>query len=173
MCPETEDVFTEDFWSKLTVVITALDNVEARKYVDEKCVFHSRPLLDSGTMGAKGSVQVVLPRMTQSYSDSDDPPPTSIPMCTERYFITKAEHALFWATLRFEFMFGTMAEKDSRKKEEEWQKAYYDFQLMGADHGPDIKCVSAYSLYLNLRISSLDRRPAALPGRATPSSSTL
>jgi len=36
-------------------VVNALDNIEARKYVDQKCISHARPMLDSGTLGTKVS----------------------------------------------------------------------------------------------------------------------
>ncbi|CAN0150375.1 unnamed protein product, partial [Discosporangium mesarthrocarpum] len=56
--PESESVFDEDFWESLDVVINALDNVEARLYVDSRCVDFARPLLESGTLGTKGNTQV-------------------------------------------------------------------------------------------------------------------
>jgi ubiquitin-activating enzyme E1-like protein 2 len=40
------------------VVVNALDNVEARLYVDNRCVMNQRPLLESGTLGTKAHVQV-------------------------------------------------------------------------------------------------------------------
>ena len=58
----------------------ALDNLEARKYVDSKCVYYCKSLLESGTLGTKGNVQVVLPHVTESYASSNDPPEKSIPM---------------------------------------------------------------------------------------------
>lgn len=33
-----------------------------------------KPLIDSGTMGTKGNTQVILPDITQTYNDSQDPP---------------------------------------------------------------------------------------------------
>jgi len=48
---DTENVFTDDFWDSLYGVCTALDNVQARLYVDQRCVFYSKPLLESGTLG--------------------------------------------------------------------------------------------------------------------------
>ena len=33
-----------------------------------RCITNQRPLLESGTMGAKGHVQVIVPYMTESYS---------------------------------------------------------------------------------------------------------
>jgi hypothetical protein len=42
------------------------DNVQARLFVDGRCVTNQRPLLESGTMGAKGHVQVIVPHATES-----------------------------------------------------------------------------------------------------------
>ena len=95
--PDTEDIFNENFWGGLDIVTNALDNVEARTYVDRKCVFHMKPLLESGTLGTKANIQVVLPRLTESYSSSQDPPEQSFPMCTLRSFPNKIEHTIAWA----------------------------------------------------------------------------
>lgn len=38
--PETEDIFDDKFWTQLNIVVNALDNVEARTYVDRRCVFY-------------------------------------------------------------------------------------------------------------------------------------
>jgi len=66
--PNTEDVFNDEFFDELTVVTNALDNVQARRYVDIRCVKAKRPLLESGTLGPKGHVQVILPYKTESYN---------------------------------------------------------------------------------------------------------
>lgn len=94
---DTEHIFNEEFWNKLDAVTNALDNVEARTYVDRRCVFFLKPLLDSGTLGTKGNTQVVLPRITESYSSSQDPPEQSFPMCTLRSFPNRIEHTIAWA----------------------------------------------------------------------------
>ncbi|KAL8797238.1 MAG: hypothetical protein Q9182_007237 [Xanthomendoza sp. 2 TL-2023] len=99
--PETEHVFTEEFWDGLDGVTNALDNVDARQYVDRRCVFFRKPLVDSGTLGTKGNSQVVLPRLTESYSSSQDPPEQSFPQCTLRSFPNKIEHTIAWAKEKF------------------------------------------------------------------------
>ncbi|KAL8633806.1 hypothetical protein Q9189_000542 [Teloschistes chrysophthalmus] len=99
--PETEHIFNEDFWESLDGVTNALDNVDARQYVDRRCVFFRKPLLDSGTLGTKGNAQVVLPRLTESYSSSQDPPEQSFPQCTLRSFPNKIEHTIAWAKEKF------------------------------------------------------------------------
>ncbi|KAH6895639.1 hypothetical protein B0T10DRAFT_478533 [Thelonectria olida] len=100
--PETEHVFNEEFWDNLDGVTNALDNVEARTYVDRRCVFFRKPLLESGTLGTKGNTQVVLPHLTESYSSSQDPPEKEFPMCTIRSFPNRIEHTIAWAK---EYMF--------------------------------------------------------------------
>ncbi|TQV91455.1 ubiquitin-activating enzyme E1 1 [Cordyceps javanica] len=94
---ETEDVFNADFWNGLDGVTNALDNVEARTYVDRRCIFYRKPLLESGTLGTKGNTQVILPNMTESYSSSQDPPEKEFPMCTIRSFPNRIEHTIAWA----------------------------------------------------------------------------
>jgi len=57
---ETENIFNDDFWESLSGVTNALDNVDARKYVDLRCVFFRKPLIESGTLGTKGNTQVSI-----------------------------------------------------------------------------------------------------------------
>ena len=65
--PDTEEVFDDSFWANLDVVVNALDNVNARLYVDSRCVYFGKPLLESGTLGPKCNTQMVIPRMTENY----------------------------------------------------------------------------------------------------------
>ena len=99
--PETEEVYNERFWEELDGVTNALDNVDARQYVDRRCVFFRKPLLESGTLGTKGNTQVVLPGLTESYSSSQDPPEQSFPQCTLKSFPNKIEHTIAWAKEKF------------------------------------------------------------------------
>ena len=49
------------------MVVNALDNVNARLYVDSRCVYFNKPLLESGTLGPKCNTQDVIPRLTENY----------------------------------------------------------------------------------------------------------
>lgn len=102
---DTEDIFDDEFWNQLDFVTNALDNVDARTYVDRRCIFYKKPLLESGTLGTKGNTQVVIPNMTESYSSSHDPPEKSIPMCTLRSFPNKIDHTIAWAKSLFQGYF--------------------------------------------------------------------
>uniref|UniRef100_A0A671UQM8 E1 ubiquitin-activating enzyme n=1 Tax=Sparus aurata TaxID=8175 RepID=A0A671UQM8_SPAAU len=103
--PDTERVYDDDFFESLDGVANALDNVDARMYMDRRCVYYRKPLLESGTLGTKGNVQVVIPFLTESYSSSQDPPEKSIPICTLKNFPNAIEHTLQWARDEFEGLF--------------------------------------------------------------------
>ena len=94
---DTAAAYPPSFWEGLDGVCNALDNVEARRYVDRLCVRYGKSLLESGTLGPKGNVQVVVPALTESYSSSADPPQPGIPLCTMQSFPSRIEHTLAWA----------------------------------------------------------------------------
>ncbi|XP_020936576.1 ubiquitin-like modifier-activating enzyme 1 [Sus scrofa] len=108
--PDTEHVYDDDFFQNLDGVTNALDSVDARMYMDRRCVYYRKPLLESGTLGTKGNVQVVIPFLTESYSSSQDPPEKSIPICTLKNFPNSIEHTLQWARDEFEGLFKQPAE---------------------------------------------------------------
>ena len=99
---EESGAFDEHFWHSLDGVANALDNVQARLFVDRCCVEHALPLLESGTSGTKGNTQVILPGLSESYGSSSDPPEPSIPVCTLKSFPYLIEHTLQWARDAFE-----------------------------------------------------------------------
>lgn len=103
--PETENVYNDAFFERLDGVANALDNVDARTYMDRRCVYYRKPLVDSGTLGTMGSIQVVVPFVTESYSSTQDPPEKNIPICTLKNFPNAIEHTLQWARDSFEFVF--------------------------------------------------------------------
>ncbi|KAH9701894.1 ubiquitin-activating enzyme E1 1 [Citrus sinensis] len=100
--PETENVFDDTFWENITCVINALDNVNARLYVDQRCLYFQKPLLESGTLGAKCNTQMVIPHLTENYGASRDPPEKQAPMCTVHSFPHNIDHCLTWARSEFE-----------------------------------------------------------------------
>jgi len=102
VCPETEGVFDDAFWAGTDLVVNALDNVTARLYVDARCVYFGKPLLESGTLGAKCNTQAVIPGLSENYGASRDPPEKSAPMCTLHSFPHNIDHCLTWARSEFE-----------------------------------------------------------------------
>jgi hypothetical protein len=115
----TAHIFTDSFFEGLTVVANALDNVHARRYIDARCVVARTPLLESGTLGPKGHVQVVLPFLTESYGSQTDPEDaTEIPHCTLKMFPEETLHCVEWAKDKFGKWF-TLAPQNAAKLLEE------------------------------------------------------
>lgn len=103
---EEDGPFDDDFWSSgCSVVLNALDNVEARLFVDSQCVAHGLGLIDAGTLGPKGNVQVVIPHQSESYGSSADPPEPDIPVCTLKNFPYEISHTIQWARDLFDGYF--------------------------------------------------------------------
>jgi len=97
--------FNPSFWNETDVVVTALDNVDARMYVDGQCVVYSKWMVDSGTLGTKGNTQVVIPFVTETYASSADPPEEAVPLCTLKSFPYKSEHCVAWGKNLFDQLF--------------------------------------------------------------------
>lgn len=96
--PGTQNIYSEKFFSSQTIVMNALDNITARLYIDQQCVNARVPLIDSGTLGPKGHVQVIKPNATESYGSQHDPEDnTEIPHCTLKMFPEETLHCVEWA----------------------------------------------------------------------------
>ena len=90
-------------------------------------------MVDSGTLGTKASVQVVVPFLTESYSSTNDPPDPSVPMCTLRNFPNLIEHTIEWARDNFAGLFTIPAQqaeeflRDPRSFAERTAKSHSDY----------------------------------------------
>jgi len=95
---DTENIFNENFWTNLDLVVLAVDNREARKYVDNKCTIYKVKLIECGTLGVNASSHIFAPYITGCYNDipySDDQ--KEIPMCTLKLFPSNIDHCIEWA----------------------------------------------------------------------------
>lgn len=89
--------------SDINVVFNALDNINARKFMDEQCLRFGLPLFESGTTGTKGNTQPVIPFITETYSASSDPDTEkTYPVCTIKSFPNEISHTIHWAMDQFE-----------------------------------------------------------------------
>jgi ubiquitin-activating enzyme E1 len=105
VCQSSESFFMDEFWDSLDVVFLAVDNIEARNYVDSKCVNHKKMLLESGTLGMQASSQTIIPFQTLTYRDIPRGTTKSIPMCTLKSFPYLVLHCIEWARDLFEEIF--------------------------------------------------------------------
>jgi len=98
--------FIDDILKKenITAVFNAVDNIDTRKFIDSKCFNYNIPLFESGTMGNKGHTQSIIPFLTETYSDSNDPLYNkSFPVCVLKNFPNDIEHTIQWALEKFQF----------------------------------------------------------------------
>jgi ubiquitin-activating enzyme E1 len=104
--PNTESHFNDAFWQDLDGICNALDNMEARFYVDAQCVKYGKSLLESGTMGTSGNVDPIVPYKTKTYRDGGEAVEGGgIPMCTLRNFPHLIDHCIEWSRDQFEAIF--------------------------------------------------------------------
>lgn len=112
---DTENLFDCNFWRSQDVVINALDTWAARLYVDSKCVEFRKPLLESGTLGATGHVQVIVPGLTLNFGATKVQKEVAVPSCTIHHFPHTIHHTLTWAREQFDTQFVSTAEDLSRQ----------------------------------------------------------
>ena len=93
----SEEVYNDLFIENMDCILNALDCIEARKYVDYRITLSQRPLLESGTLGTKGHVQTIVPFLTETYSQQNDPIPKEVAVCTLKYFPFDINHCIQFA----------------------------------------------------------------------------
>ena len=101
----SDDIFTDEFWENNDIIITAVDNLKARQLIGKKTVFYSKPLIDSGTHGTKGTCDIYYPGKTICFDDIPSQEKKEIPMCTLKQFPSKIEHCIEWSKIKFEELF--------------------------------------------------------------------
>lgn len=98
---ETENIFDENFWLKFDVIFCALDSLDGRKYIDEKCIFYEKPWINGGMNGCKGKTEVFIPFKTCCLRDinygSKIKNNNNENSCTLRYFPSKIEDCILWS----------------------------------------------------------------------------
>lgn len=65
--------------------------------MDFECCYYSKPTFESGSEGTKCHSQVILPFLTESFSELKDCPETIIPKSTFMNFPYKTGHIIEWA----------------------------------------------------------------------------
>ena len=105
VCNESMDIYDDDFWEKQDLIISAVDNIDARKYIDNLCTFYDKIFLDSGTEGTKANCDIYYPKKTICLNDLKFKTKEKIPMCTLKNFPTEIEHCIEYAKIIFTELF--------------------------------------------------------------------
>ena len=82
----TKNIITDvgpEVWASVDVVMSCLDNREARLHCARMCAKHGKVMIDMGTLGAKGNTFVSLPGETERWDSSEDGgDDEGVPVCT-------------------------------------------------------------------------------------------
>ncbi len=96
------------------VVFNALDNFDARRHVNKMCLAADVALIDGGTTGYNGQVQVIKKGVTACYDCSAKEVPKSFPVCTIRSTPSQPIHCIVWGkSYLLTEMFGASEEESA------------------------------------------------------------
>ncbi|XP_076246906.1 ubiquitin-like activating enzyme 2 isoform X1 [Calliopsis andreniformis] len=94
------------FFKKFTLVMNALDNRAARNHVNRMCLAADVPLIESGTAGYEGQVELIKKGLSQCYECTPKAAQKSYPGCTIRNTPSEPIHCIVWAKHLFNQLFG-------------------------------------------------------------------
>ncbi|CUS21854.1 LAQU0S04e02322g1_1 [Lachancea quebecensis] len=91
------DQFPLAWFSQFSIFFNALDNLEARRYVNQIAQYLRKPLLESGTAGFDGYIQPIIPGATECFDCTTKETPKTFPVCTIRSTPSQPIHCIVWA----------------------------------------------------------------------------
>ncbi|EPX74392.1 SUMO E1-like activator enzyme Fub2 [Schizosaccharomyces octosporus yFS286] len=108
-----EPRFNISWFRQFGMVFNALDNLDARRHVNKLCLLANIPLVESGTTGFLGQVQVIAHGKTECYDCNPKQQAKVYPVCTIRSTPSQPIHCIVWAkSYFFPQLFGDNEEND-------------------------------------------------------------
>lgn len=89
--------FPLSWFQSFDIVYNALDNKDARSYVNQMCLTANVPLIESGTSGFRGQTQAIVGGLTECYECNPKETPKSFAVCTIRSTPSQPIHCIVWA----------------------------------------------------------------------------
>lgn len=105
-----DSIFNTDygvgFFQRFNMVLNALDNRAARNHVNRMCLNAKIPLIESGTAGYNGQVELIQRGVSQCYECTPKAAQKTFPGCTIRNTPSEPIHCIVWAKHLFNQLFG-------------------------------------------------------------------
>ncbi|KAJ9059338.1 E1 ubiquitin-activating protein uba2, variant 3 [Entomophthora muscae] len=99
--------FDLSWFQSFNLVMNALDNLDARRYVNRMCLDAKVPLIESGTAGYVGQATVISRKLTECFECNPKETPKTYPVCTIRSTPSQPIHCIVWAkSYLFNQLFG-------------------------------------------------------------------
>uniref|UniRef100_A0A1A9ZX08 SUMO-activating enzyme subunit n=1 Tax=Glossina pallidipes TaxID=7398 RepID=A0A1A9ZX08_GLOPL len=134
-----------NFFHNFDVVLNALDNRAARNHVNRMCLNAQVPLIESGTAGYNGQVEMIKKGLTQCYECTPKATQKSFPGCTIRNTPSEPIHCIVWAKHLFNQLFGeTVDDEDispdvaDPEGQDESANSHNDGEEQGQASGDDV-----------------------------------
>ncbi|XP_049280187.1 SUMO-activating enzyme subunit 2 [Anopheles funestus] len=108
----TTNNYGVNFFQRFSIVLNALDNRAARSHVNRLCLTAEVPLIESGTAGYNGQVELIKRGLTKCYECSPQPAQKTFPGCTIRNTPSEPIHCIVWAKHLFNQLFGESNEDE-------------------------------------------------------------
>lgn len=89
--------FGLSFFKRFSMVLNALDNRAARNHVNRMCLAADIPLIESGTAGYEGQVELIKKGLSQCYECTPKAAQKTYPGCTIRNTPSEPIHCIVWA----------------------------------------------------------------------------
>ncbi|CAJ2511370.1 Uu.00g069950.m01.CDS01 [Anthostomella pinea] len=139
--------FNVEWFRGFKLVFNALDNLEARRHVNRMCLAADVPLIESGTTGFNGQVQVIKKGVTACYDCTAKEAPKSFPVCTIRSTPSQPIHCIVWGksyllneifgTSEDQSVFDHSADRDNAEEIAELQKESEALRKIRASAGTE------------------------------------
>lgn len=98
-------MFDHEFFKQFDLILNALDNIDARTYINKICNDFNIALVNSGTEGFLGTVSCHIKGITPCYNCIPRTNSKKFPICSIRSKPEKIEHCVAWAKALFELVY--------------------------------------------------------------------
>ncbi|XP_072947217.1 SUMO-activating enzyme subunit 2 [Epargyreus clarus] len=95
-----------NYFKQFNIVLNALDNLVARNHVNRMCLAANVPLVETGTAGYAGQVELIQKGLSQCYECQPKARQKTFPGCTIRNTPSEPIHCIVWAKHLFNQLFG-------------------------------------------------------------------